>query len=153
MDAKLATLDLRELTLLLRRLDTEGRLSLCDLPPRLGAVPFPPLARLRGVYGLSTMPDDPLPSAGKYPPMVGAELDAERRPAGVLDGVLMEEPVFRFRRPSSNHMRKVLRIDARFRGFDSSLVMSGLAARPPSVIDLRGTGAAKSAEWFLTCPG
>lgn len=82
--------------------------------------------------------------------MFGAEVDEVKRPAGVLEGVLIDEPVFRFLRPSSSHMRKVLRIDALLRGFVMSLVMSGLAARPPSVIDLRGAGAA---EKLLTCPG
>jgi hypothetical protein len=40
----LATLLLRELTLLLRRLETEGRLSLCPLPRLAAPLPFRPCA-------------------------------------------------------------------------------------------------------------
>jgi hypothetical protein len=73
--------------------------------------------------------------------MVGAEFEEDMiPPEGVLEDVLTDEPVLRFRRPSSNHVRKVLRIEALFRGLARSLVVSGL----PSVMDLRGIGMASA---------
>jgi len=84
-------------------------------------------------------------STGKNPAMIGAELEEDMTPPeGVLEGALTDEPVLRFRRPSSNHVRKVLRIEALFRGLARSLVVSGLVARPPSVMDLRGIGVANA---------